>query len=87
MVHNENTPEQVEFQLPVAQRVKVKLTQACPLKFCFSNCHFGSSLSPRCKAIEVMASALRYPCCFGRSYLRRVHMSDPSSRGDRKSVV
>jgi hypothetical protein len=48
LAHNENTAEQVEYQLAVAGRVKVKLTKACLLEFCFGDSHFASSSSSRC---------------------------------------
>lgn len=64
MAHNQNAAEKVEDQLLVARRVKVKFTKGCLLEFCFCDCHFASS-SPRRKAVEVMGSTLRCPCCSG----------------------
>jgi hypothetical protein len=47
LMHNANAAKQVEFQLTVAQRVKVELAEERLLEFCFSNCHFASPSSLR----------------------------------------
>jgi hypothetical protein len=58
LAHNENTPEQVESQPAVAAWVKVKLTKAWFLEFCFINRHFAPSSSSRL----VAKSTLRENC-------------------------
>ena len=57
LARNANTAEQVEYTLAVARRVKVKLTKACLLEFCFGEGHFASSLSSRCRHTRNSPSA------------------------------
>jgi hypothetical protein len=47
LAQNESTPEQVQYQAKVASRIKVKLTKAWCIEFCFSYCHFAPSSSSR----------------------------------------
>jgi hypothetical protein len=61
LAHNESTPEQVASQLAVASWVKVKLTQAWLIEFCFSDCHFAPSSSSRLVAKSTLLSH-----CHGR---------------------
>jgi hypothetical protein len=58
LAQNESTPEHVESQLAVASWVKVKLTKAWFLEFCFNDRHFAPSSSSR----SVAKSTLRAHC-------------------------
>jgi hypothetical protein len=60
VAHDENTAKQVQSQLPVARRVKVKLAKACFLESCFGDGHFACSLS-------LVVESGYAPICMGRA--------------------